>query len=303
MRRIINLIGFIILLFGVFSFGFHQNKTQKTTLNPRAITIGSKNFTESKIVMQIYADVLKKNNYQVTTKPNISSSVVYQAAKLKQIDLYPDYTGTIALTYLNKKIVGKNPKQIANVAKTGISKDKLTILNYSPANDAQGLIITTKAAKKYHIKTISDLQKNANKLRFISQGEFDKRQDGLVGLSKIYGQFNFKSHKLYDPSLRYELFDKNQGDVTTASTTEGQLASKKYRILQDNKKFWPSYNLVPVIGTKVLRKYPKIQSILNQVSKKLTTAELTNLNKKVDVDGKSYKTVAKEWVNKNYERK
>jgi osmoprotectant transport system substrate-binding protein len=91
--------------------------------------------------------------------------------------------------------------------------------------------------------------------------------------------------------------------VTTASTTEGQLATGKYRVLVDNKRFWPAYNLVPVIRKNIIGRYPEIQKILNQIDQKLTTKELTKLNKKVDVDGQNYQKVAQDWLKHNYERR
>lgn len=277
-----------------------KGNNSKQTTKGTTITIGSKNFSESKIVMQIWTDALKKDGYSVKTKPNISSSVVYQAIKSKQIDLYPEYTGTIAMTYLKGKIVGKSADAIANIARKGMKKQGLTTLNYAPGNDAQGIAIRTSVAKKYGIKTISDLQKEANKIRFASQGEFDKREDGIPGLTKVYGKFNFKSHKVYDPSLKYQILAKGEGDITPASTTEGQLATGKYFALTDNKHFWPAYNLVPLVGNQTLKDNPGIKKVLNKIDRKLTTTELQKLNKKVDVDGQSYQSVAKDWVDKNY---
>lgn len=277
-----------------------KGNNSKQTTKGTTITIGSKNFSESKIVMQIWTDALKKDGYNVKTKPNISSSVVYQAIKSKQIDLYPEYTGTIAMTYLKGKIVGKSTDAIANIARKGMKKQGLTTLNYAPGNDAQGIAIRTSVAKKYGIKTISDLQKKANKIRFASQGEFDKREDGIPGLTKVYGKFNFKSHKVYDPSLKYQILAKGEGDITPASTTEGQLATGKYFALTDNKHFWPAYNLVPLVRNQTLKDNPGIKKVLNKIDRKLTTTELQKLNKKVDVDGQSYQSVAKDWVDKNY---
>lgn len=277
-----------------------KGNNSKQTTKGATITIGSKNFSESKIVMQIWTDALKKDGYNVKTKPNISSSVVYQAIKSKQIDLYPEYTGTIAMTYLKGKIVGKSADAIANIARKGMKKQGLTTLNYAPGNDAQGIAIRTSVAKKYGIKTIYDLQKKANKIRFASQGEFDKREDGIPGLTKVYGKFNFKSHKVYDPSLKYQILAKGEGDITPASTTEGQLATGKYFALTDNKHFWPAYNLVPLVRNQTLKDNPGIKKVLNKIDRKLTTTELQKLNKKVDVDGQSYQSVAKDWVDKNY---
>lgn len=295
-----SIIGLIVIIVAVVITAWPKGNNSKQTTKGTIITIGSKNFSESKIVMQIWTDALKKDGYNVKTKPNISSSVVYQAIKSKQNDLYPEYTGTIAMTYLKGKIVGKSADAIANIARKGMKKQGLTTLNYAPGNDAQGIAIRTSVAKKYGIKTISDLQKKANKIRFASQGEFDKREDGIPGLTKVYGKFNFKSHKVYDPSLKYQILAKGEGDITPASTTEGQLATGKYFALTDNKHFWPAYNLVPLVRNQTLKDNPGIKKILNKIDRKLTTTELQKLNKKVDVDGQSYQSVAKDWVDKNY---
>lgn len=295
-----SIIGLIVIIVAVVITAWPKGNNSKQTTKGTTITIGSKNFSESKIVMQIWTDSLKKDGYNVKTKPNISSSVVYQAIKSKQIDLYPEYTGTIAMTYLKGKIVGKSADAIANIARKGMKKQGLTTLNYAPGNDAQGIAIRTSVAKKYGIKTISDLQKKANKIRFASQGEFDKREDGIPGLTKVYGKFNFKSHKVYDPSLKYQILAKGEGDITPASTTEGQLATGKYFALTDNKHFWPAYNLVPLVRNQTLKDNPGIKKVLNKIDRKLTTTELQKLNKKVDVDGQSYQSVAKDWVDKNY---
>lgn len=295
-----SIIGLIVIIVAVVITAWPKGNNSKQTTKGTTITIGSKNFSESKIVMQIWTDSLKKDGYNVKTKPNISSSVVYQAIKSKQIDLYPEYTGTIAMTYLKGKIVGKSADAIANIARKGMKKQGLTTLNYAPGNDAQGIAIRTSVAKKYGIKTISDLQKKANKIRFASQGEFDKREDGIPGLTKVYGKFNFKSHKVYDPSLKYQILAKGEGDITPASTTEGQLATGKHFALTDNKHFWPAYNLVPLVRNQTLKDNPGIKKVLNKIDRKLTTTELQKLNKKVDVDGQSYQSVAKDWVDKNY---
>lgn len=173
-------------------------------------------------------------------------------------------------------------------------------MNYAPGSDAQGIAIRTSVAKKYGIKTISDLQKKADKIRFASQGEFDKREDGIPSLEKTYGKFNFKSEKIYDPSLKYKVLARGDGDITPAATTEGQLATKDFFALKDDKNFWPAYNLVPLVREKTLKDNPGIKRILNKIDAKLTTKELTLLNKKVDVDGKSYQAVAREWLKNNY---
>lgn len=265
----------------------------------KPIIVGSKSFSESKTVSEIYALALEHAGYKVVRKPNISNSVVYKAVKTGQIDVYPEYTGTIVEAYLKKNASGKSAPQIAKLAKDGVKKEGLVTFNYAPGDNRQGVGIRTSVAKKYNIKTLSDLQKKANKIRFVSQGEFDKRADALPGMNKKYGKYNFKSQKDYDDSLKYKIMSQGKGDAAPVSTTDGQLATNKFTLLKDNKNLWPPYNLVPLVNKKSAESHPKMEKALNKIDAKLTTKQLTNLNKKVDVDGQNYKTVAKNWYNAN----
>lgn len=265
----------------------------------KPIIVGSKSFSESKTVSEIYALALEHAGYKVVRKPNISNSVVYKAVKTSQIDVYPEYTGTIVEAYLKKNASGKSAPQIAKLAKDGVKKEGLVTFNYAPGDNRQGVGIRTSVAKKYNIKTLSDLQKKANKIRFVSQGEFDKRADALPGMNKKYGKYNFKSQKDYDDSLKYKIMSQGKGDAAPVSTTDGQLATNKFTLLKDNKNLWPPYNLVPLVNKKSAESHPKMEKALNKIDAKLTTKQLTNLNKKVDVDGQNYKTVAKNWYNAN----
>ena len=265
----------------------------------KPIIVGSKSFSESKTVSEIYALALEHAGYKVVRKPNISNSVVYRAVKTGQIDVYPEYTGTIVEAYLKKSASGKNASQMASLAQNGVEKDGLVTFNYAPGDNRQGIGMRSSVAKKYHIKTLSDLQKNASKIRFVSQGEFDKRADALPGINTKYGKYNYKSHKDYDDSLKYKIMSQNKGDAAPVSTTDGQLATSKFTLLKDDKGLWAPYNLVPLVNKKAAKSHPKMEKTLNQVDAKLTTKQLTALNKKVDVDGQNYKTVAKNWYDQN----
>ena len=160
----------------------------------------------------------------------------------------------------------------------------------------RGLVIKTSKADELGIETISDLQKNASQLRFASQGEFDKREDGIAGLEKLYGKFDWKSHTVYDNSLKYQVLKNDEADVTPAYTTEGQLVNKdEFKVLVDDKQFWPPYNLAPVVKNEVLEKHPEVEDILNSLSKEFTTDTIVALNAQVDVEGKEYEIVAKEF--------
>ena len=261
-----------------------------------AIRVGSKDFTENLVVSEIYALALEDAGYEVERIPNIASSVVHTSITNDEIDLYPEYTGTGLLVVLEMEME-TDPQKVYDTIKAEYDEQfDLTWLDYAQANDSAGLVIKTSVAEKYGIETISDLQENASELRFASQGEFDLREDGLPGLTKAYGEFNWKSSTVYDNSLKYEVLKNDEADVAPAYTTEGQLTNKEeFTVLVDDKKFWPPYNLAPVIRNEVLEVNPDIAEILNNISSTLDTETMTNLNAKVDVDGQEYEAVAKEY--------
>lgn len=263
-----------------------------------SIRIGSKDFTENLVIAEIYALALEDAGYKVERKLNIAGSIVHTAIKNNEIDIYPEYTGTGLLSILKRDLI-TDPEEVYKVVKDEYNKQfKITWLDQSQANDSQGLVIRTDVAKELGIYTLSELQQKANKIRFASQGEFEQRDDGIPGLEKVYGKFNFKSMKVYDNGLKYQVLKNNEADVAPAYTTEGPLVNtNQFTLLKDDKNMWPPYYLAPIIRNKVLKANPGIAKILNKISATLDTETVTSLNAKVDVDKMEYEEVAKEYYN------
>lgn len=266
--------------------------------NKPTIRVGSKDFTEGLIVSEIYALALEKAGYPVERVFDISGSLVHTALTSNQIDLYPEYTGTGLLSVLGMDLI-TDPQEVYDTVKAEYEKQfQITWLDYAQANDGQGMVIRTDVAQKLGISTISDLQAHANELRFASQGEFDVRADGLPALEAKYGAFDWKSTKVYDGGLKYQVLANDEADVTVGYTTDGALAdTDTYTSLIDDKQVWPPYNLAPVVRDNVLEASPEIADVLNAVSAKLDTATLTEMNAKVDVEKQEYEDVAAEFFN------
>ena len=259
------------------------------------IRVGTKDFTENLIVGEIYALALENAGYKVERVPNIASSLIHTSLVNKEIDLYPEYTGTGLLSILKLNLI-TDPQKVYDTVKAEYEKQfNLVWLDYSSANDGQGLVIRTDVANKLGIKTITDLQAKVGEIRFASQGEFDQREDGIPGLEKVYGPFKWKSSKVYANGLKYEVLSNNEADVAPAYTTEGQLVKPEFTLLEDDKQVWPPYNLAPVIQKPVLDANPDIAAILNKISAGLDTKKVTELNAAVDVDKREYEEVAKEY--------
>lgn len=268
------------------------------TNNVATIRIGSKDFTENLVISEIYALALEDAGYNIERMQNIAGSLVHNAIINNEIDVYPEYTGTALLTILQKELI-TDPEEVYAVVKEAYSEQfKITWLDYANVNDSAGLVIRTAKAKEYNIKTISDLQRQAEMFSFASQGEFDVRDDGLPLLEKMYGQFKWKSSKVYDNGLKYEILKNKEADVIPAYTTEGELVdTNKYLVLVDDKHIWPPYNVAPVVRNNVLETYPELADILNNIASKLDNPTIIRLNAEVDIAKREYEDVAREFLN------
>lgn len=269
--------------------------TSTTALAADEIRIGAKDFTENLILAEIYALALEDAGYEVDRVFNIASSVVHTSIVNDEIDLYPEYTGTGLLSVLQLPLETDPQKVYDTVKEEYLEQFDLVWLDYAQANDGQGLVITTEASEQYGIKTISELPEHAAELRFASQGEFDEREDGIPGLEKVYGPFDWKSSKVYDNGLKYQVLSSGEADVAPAYTTEGQLVNEEFTLLEDDKYVWPPYNIAPVVRHNVLEANPDIADILNEIDAQIDTATITALNAKVDVDKEEYEEVAAEF--------
>lgn len=266
------------------------------TSDQGTIRVGSKDFTESLIVAEIYALALEDNGYKVDRKLNVAGSLVHTAITDDEFDLYPEYTGTALLSVLQMDM-DSDPDSVYNTVKEEYNKQfELTWLDSTQVNDRNGIAIRKETAQQYGIATMSDLQANADKLKLCSQGEFEQREDGLPGLAKVYGEFNFASIKLYDSGLKYQILENGEADVCPAYSTDAQLVNTdKFAYLEDDKQFWPPYYMAPVVRNDALKENPEIAEILNKVSAKLDTETMISLNAKVDIDKQEYDEVAKEF--------
>lgn len=260
------------------------------------IRVGSKDFTEGLLVGEIYALALEDHGFEVERKLNIAGSLVHTSIVNDEIDVYPEYTGTGLMTVLGMDMMS-DPDEVYQTVKEEYEKQfSLTWLDSSQVNDTSGIAIRKETADEYGIYTVSDLQKNADKIRLCSQGEFEEREDGLPGLEKAYGPFNFKSIKQYDSGLKYEILRNDEADICPGYSTDAALCdTDSFVYLEDDKNFWPPFYLAPVVRDDTLAENPEIAEALNEVSAHLDTETMIKLNAKVDLDKEEYEEVAKEF--------
>lgn len=266
------------------------------------IKIGSKDFTEQFIVAEIYAQALENEGFTVERKLNLGGTPIAQTAIINgDIDLYPEYTSTGLLTVLKQDPI-TDADEIFQAVKKGYEEQfELTWLQPSPFNDTQALAMTQAVSDQYGIKTYSDLAQQAPNLILGGPAEFIEREDGIKGLQNAYGGFEFKEIKqLGTGSLRYQALLDGEIDVVVAFGTDGAIGGNNLVVLQDDKVFYPIYNVAPVIRKDTLEKYPQIADILNNIAPLLTDSVMAGLNWQVDgPDAKEPAAVAKAFLQEN----
>lgn len=273
-------------------------KAAETKADKPTIKIGSKNFTEQYILGELYAQALEAAGYPVERKLNLGGTLVaFEAIKSGEIDLYPEYTGTALLDILKGEPQSDDKAVYEEVKKGYKEKWGIDVLEQTPFNNTYVLVTTKEVAQKYNLKTLTDLSTKAPELRFALIPEFGERADGLPGLQKTYGGYQFKSAKLFDIGLKYKALTSGQVDVTIAFGTDGQIAGYDLFTLEDDKKFWPPYHVAPQVRGELLKKNPEVGEILNKVNALLTSEVMAGLNWKVDGEDKEEPAaVAKEFL-------
>ncbi|MBU3180895.1 ABC transporter permease/substrate-binding protein [Clostridium psychrophilum] len=264
--------------------------------NEDTIVVGSKNFNESIILGDMMSSLIEaKTKYKVERKLNLGgSAVVFTAMKSKDVDIYPEYTGTALVDILKKPTIS-DPTKVYNIVKSEFSKKyDLDFLEPLGFNNTFVLALKPDFAKKNNITTISDLAKISGDLNAGLTMEFANRQDGYIGLKKTYS-LNFKSLKGIDGGLRYTALEKGSTQVTDAFSTDGMIKKFNLKLLKDDKAFFPPYYAVPIIRNDTLKKHPELKGILQLLAGKITDEDMRTMNYKVD-NGAQSRTVAEDFL-------
>jgi osmoprotectant transport system substrate-binding protein len=173
------------------------------------------------------------------------------------------------------------------------------------ANNTYALAAKTETAQKLGVSSLSDYAKLAGtdpgSAGFCGASEFLGRDDGWPGLQKAYG-FSLPKDKvavLAEGPIYNAIAKGNPCNFGEVFATDGRISALGLTVLQDDKKFFPPYNLSLNVKGDVLAKNPKIQDVMDPVSKLLSTSELQKLNAQIDVDGKTPEEVAGKWLSAN----
>lgn len=268
------------------------------------VRITSLGTSESQIISHMLRILIEhdtNNKIQPTLINNLGSSVIqHNAITSDQANMSGTrYTGTDLTGALGEDPI-KDPNKAMKATQKGF-KDKYhqTFFNSYGFANTYALMVTKETAKKYHLETVSDLKKHANKLRVGMDSSWESRKgDGYSGFKKEYG-IDFKTVRPMQIGLVYDALHSGNLDVAVGYSTDGRIAAYDLKVLKDDKHFFPPYDASPLATDQLLKEKPELKPIIKKLEGKISTEQMQELNYKADGKGKEPATVAEDFLKKH----
>ena len=267
-------------------------------MNTKHLVVAGKLGPEPEILINMYKELIEANSdIKVKLEPNFGkTSFLYEALKNKQIDIYPEFSGTITSSLLKNQVkVSNAPLEVYEAAREGIlNQDKLVYLKPMEYQNTYALAVKKDYANKYDLKTISDLSKVEDSAVAGFTLEFNDRDDGNKGLKSLYKlELNVKT---LEPNLRYQAINGGNVQIVDAYSTDSELIEYDLVVLEDDKQLFPPYQGAPLMRKDTLEKYPELEEILNKLAGQISAEEMSRMNYQVKVDKRSASEVAHEYL-------
>lgn len=276
---------------------------QVPSLQGAKIAVGSKSFTEGLILGKMVVILLQSAGADVRDYTNLPGSLSARRALIDdEVQIEMEYTGTAWIAYLRQEKPIPDARKQWEAVRDADAGNGLVWLPPAPMNNTYGLAVKRATAKKLGISRLSDLVKIPVEQRTICVNhEFAARSDGLQPLLRTYGVplgagVPEKNVRKLDSGAIFTAIADDLCTMAMVYTTDGRIKAGKLLVLQDDKSYFPKYNVAPVIGAATLKKYPQLRALLAPVTARLTDDALIEMNSRVDVDGLEPQQVAWEWL-------
>ena len=264
------------------------------------IHIATKPMSEQFILGEMLALLIEENSdlhVKITKGVGGGTSNIHPAMVKGDFDLYPEYTGTGWLVILKKDSLLPPDQLFSELQKEYSREYGLKWVAPYGFNNAYSLAVSNEMAKKYNLKTFSDLALYPDLFTFGAEYDFYEINDGYADLCAYYN-LKFKKNLDMDIGLKYEAMKSGKIDVINIFTTDGQLSHANLTILKDDKHFFPSYYCATIVREETLKEHPELEGILEKMNGILTDQEMADMNYKVDVEHRTEREVAVEFLKK-----
>jgi osmoprotectant transport system permease protein len=257
------------------------------------VRVGSKAFTESYLLAEIVARLVEEaGEAPVERRFGLGGTgMVYRALETGEIDVYPEYTGTISRAILGAPALDTLPAMREPLARRGI-------VTSAPLGfeNTYALAVREDMAARLGLRSISDLARHPI-LRAAFTSGFLERDDGWPGLRRHYGGLTLAAVSAIEHALAYPALAAGQVDVIDAFSTDGRLAEGRFRLLQDDRRFFPGYAAVLLARRSFVERAPRTwAAIERRLAGRIDTPAMTRLNALIDLQGRSIERTAAEFL-------
>jgi osmoprotectant transport system substrate-binding protein len=276
-----------------------SSKIQRDEANAgTTLTVGSKNFTEQKVLGEVYAQAFEAAGFTVERSLDLGDEqTARKALQDGQISGYPEYTGTALLSFLDvpAEELPSDEQEAYQRVREGLAEDGIAALPPTPFTSSNEVGVTRAKAEELGLKTISDLEGKAQDLTLYGSPECRTRRDCLLGLQEVYG-LEFRSFRPVNIDQRHEVLTSGQADLSIVFTTDPQIKRNDIVLLEDDKGMFPPYNSTFLVEQETLDKSPAIEEVVTKVNEQLTAEVMQELNARVDLDRETPEDAARAYL-------
>lgn len=259
------------------------------------IVVGSKDFTESVILAEIFSQMLEARGLRVERRYELGGNLTHDSLVAGRIDAYPEYTGTSLMAILKHPPSTDARAVYAQVKSEYAERFDVEVGPPLGFEDTFAILVRGDDARRLNLKTISDAVPYAPKWRAGFGQDFMSRKDGYEGFARAYDLHFAERPREMDLSLSYRALADGGVDIIAGNSTDGMIATLKLTQLEDDRHYFPPYEAVILARRDTLARLPQARDILQRLAGVITTDEMRNLNYKVDGEKRAAADVVREW--------
>lgn len=259
------------------------------------VVVGSKNFEESRLLGEMFAQLLEsRTGLQVERRLGLAGTqVCFEALRTGAIDVYPEYTGTGLVSILGESGSQDADETLNRVRSEFLRRWDLWWLSPLGFENSFEIAVPRELAEREGLSTISDLARISKRLRGGFGHEFVGREDGLLGLRRVYG-LQFASVEHLQQALQYRAARARDIDALDVYTTDGRLILYDLKVLRDDRDFFPPYEAAALVRGETLKEHPEIGAVLGLLAGALDEDAMRALNLRLQEKHESEAVVARD---------
>lgn len=284
------------LLFAAVVAALLCQSCSRSSAKPHLV-VASKFFTEQIVLAELLAQHIEaRTGIPVERKSNLGGTLLVQKAMLAgDVDLYVEYTGTALTAVLGEAPQGDSAEILHRVRQEYARRFHFAVTKPLGFANSFAMVIRGSDARALHLSKMSDLARVAPRWRAGAGYEFLERPDGYSGWTRRYGLNFGKEPSVLDLGLLYHALVERKVDVVAGNSTDGLIDALGLVPLEDDSRYFPPYDAVPVVRESALQQFPALREALRDLAGKISEADMRNLNKLVDADQRDVRAVVREF--------